>query len=68
MRKLTVFNHVTLDGVMQSPAGPDEDTRDGFSRGGWAQAGNDQVMADFMVAGRGGDPVEIGRASCRERV
>ena len=33
MRKLTVFNHVTLDGVMQSPAGPDEDTRDGFAHG-----------------------------------
>jgi dihydrofolate reductase len=56
MRKLTVFNHVTLDGVMQSPAGPDEDTRDGFSRGGWAQAGNDQVMADFIGVGRGGEP------------
>jgi dihydrofolate reductase len=56
MRKLTVFNHVTLDGVMQSPAGPDEDTRDGFSRGGWAQAGNDQVMADFIGAGLGGEP------------
>ena len=56
MRKLTVFNHVTLDGVMQSPAGPDEDTRDGFCRGGWAQAGNDQVMADFIGAGLGGEP------------
>jgi dihydrofolate reductase len=56
MRKLTVFNHVTLDGVMQAPASPDEDTRDGFSRGGWAQAGNDQVMADFIGLGRGGEP------------
>ena len=56
MRKLTVFNHVTLDGVMQAPASPDEDTRGGFSRGGWAQAGNDQVMADFIGAGLGGEP------------
>lgn len=56
MRKLTVFNHVTLDGVMQAPASPDEDTRGGFSRGGWAQAGNDQVMADFIGVGRGGEP------------
>jgi dihydrofolate reductase len=56
MRKLTVLNHVTLDGVMQAPASPDEDTRGGFSRGGWAQAGNDQVMADFMGVGRGGEP------------
>jgi hypothetical protein len=37
---------------MQAPARPDEDTRSGFGRGGWAQAGNDQVMADFMGAGR----------------
>jgi len=56
MRKLTVFNHVTLDGVMQAPASPDEDTRGGFSRGGWAQAGNDQAMADFLGVGRGGEP------------
>jgi dihydrofolate reductase len=56
MRKLTVVNHMTLDGVMQAPASPDEDTRDGFSRGGWAQAGNDAVMADFLGVGRGGEP------------
>jgi dihydrofolate reductase len=56
MRKLTVINHMTLDGVMQAPARPDEDTRGGFSRGGWGQAGSDQVMADFMGVGRGGDP------------
>ena len=56
MRKLTVINHMSLDGVMQAPASPDEDTRGGFSRGGWAQAGNDQVMADFMGVGRGGEP------------
>ena len=50
MRKLTVINHMSLDGVMQAPARPDEDTRGGFSRGGWAQAGNDQVMADLHLA------------------
>jgi dihydrofolate reductase len=59
MRKLTVITHVTLDGVMQAPGRPDEDTRGGFGRGGWAQAGNDQVMADFMGVGRGGDPVAL---------
>jgi hypothetical protein len=48
MRKLTVINHMTLDGVMQAPARPDEDTSDGFNRGGWAQAGNDQVMAETV--------------------
>jgi hypothetical protein len=59
MRKLTVINHMTLDGVMQAPGRPDEDTRGGFSRGGWAQAGNDEVMASFMAAGQGGDPMAL---------
>jgi dihydrofolate reductase len=31
-----VINSVTLDGVVQAPGRPDEDTRDGFSYGGWA--------------------------------
>jgi dihydrofolate reductase len=42
--KLYVFNHLTLDGVMQSPGGPDEDRRGGFQHGGWAQPDNDDVM------------------------
>lgn len=36
MGKVIVMNGMTLDGVMQSPARPDEDTRDGFAHGGWA--------------------------------
>ena len=36
MRKIIVFNNITLDGVIQSPAGPDEDPRGGFTKGGWA--------------------------------
>jgi hypothetical protein len=34
MGKVIVMNWVTLDGVMQSPGRPDEDTRGGFQRGG----------------------------------
>ena len=45
MAKVLVVNHVTLDGVMQAPARPDEDTRDGFVHGGWAMARNDELMA-----------------------
>jgi dihydrofolate reductase len=48
--KITVVNHVTLDGVMQAPARADEDTRDGFEHGGWAIPGNDPVMGQAMAA------------------
>ncbi len=49
MGKVIVINHLTLDGVMQGPARPDEDTRGGFERGGWAIAGNDEVMGAKMA-------------------
>ena len=42
--RIVVINHLTLDGVMQSPGRPDEDTRDGFSHGGWATPGIDPAM------------------------
>jgi dihydrofolate reductase len=48
MRRILVLNHVTLDGVMQGPGRPDEDTRDGFDQGGWAMADNDDVMMQAM--------------------
>ncbi len=35
MGKIVVFMNLTLDGVMQSPARPDEDRRGGFEYGGW---------------------------------
>jgi len=54
--ELVVTNHVTLDGVMQAPAGADEDPRGGFEHGGWAAANADEVMAKAMGEGmaRGG--------------
>jgi dihydrofolate reductase len=42
--RIRVINHLTLDGVMQGPGRPDEDTRDGFEHGGWAMDANDDVM------------------------
>src|SRR6266446_6214134 len=36
MSKVVVFMNLTLDGVMQAPARPDEDRRGGFEHGGWA--------------------------------
>jgi dihydrofolate reductase len=48
MRRIAVVNNVTLDGVMQAPARPDEDVRGGFAHGGWAVPYNDDVMAAEM--------------------
>jgi dihydrofolate reductase len=35
MGRIVACTNLTLDGVMQSPARPDEDDRDGFTHGGW---------------------------------
>ena len=35
MRKVIVLEHITLDGVIQAPGGPDEDASGGFAFGGW---------------------------------
>ena len=35
MRKIIVLSFITLDGVMQAPGGPDEDSSSGFKYGGW---------------------------------
>ncbi len=55
MGKVIVMNGVTLDGVMQGPGRPDEDTRDGFERGGWAIPYSDETMVAKMGEQMGGD-------------
>jgi dihydrofolate reductase len=51
MSKVIVHNSVTLDGVMQAPARADEDLRDGFQHGGWAQPYFDEVMVSVATEG-----------------
>jgi dihydrofolate reductase len=57
MGKVTVINSVTLDGVMQAPARPDEDTRGGFPHGGWGIPYQDSVignkMGELMASSKG---------------
>jgi dihydrofolate reductase len=60
--KVRVINHMSLDGVIQSPSGPDEDRRGGFDQGGWAVPNNDEVMARVMGEGMAeGGPLLFGR-------
>jgi dihydrofolate reductase len=49
MRSVTVTMWVTLDGVVQGLGRPDEDTRGGFTHGGWGQRYNDEVMGREMA-------------------
>ncbi len=53
--RVVVVNHVSLDGVLQGPGRPDEDTRDGFQHGGWAQQANDPAMGSAMSERMGSD-------------
>ncbi len=49
MRSITVTMWVSLDGVAQSLGRPDEDTRGGFTHGGWGPRYNDEVMGREMA-------------------
>jgi len=53
---IVVICNLTLDGVMQGPAQPDEDRRGGFTRGGWAVPYSADAMGRVMGerAGRQG--------------
>ena len=44
MRKVIVIEFITLDGVIQAPGGPKEDTSGGFAYGGWEVPYGDDVV------------------------
>ncbi len=48
MRKIIILSFVTLDGVMQAPGGPEEDTSGGFEHGGWSVPYFDNFLGKVM--------------------
>jgi len=49
MRKIIVLSFITLDGVMQAPGGPEEDTSGGFKYGGWTASYFDDAAGKIMA-------------------
>lgn len=48
MRKITVLSMITMDGVMQAPGGPEEDTSGNFQYGGWTVSYGDELFGEIM--------------------
>lgn len=48
MRKLIVLEHISLDGVIQAPGGPDEDTSGDFAHGGWIAPYSDALLGTAL--------------------
>jgi len=48
MRKVIVLSFVSLDGVIQAPGGPEEDTSGGFAYGGWTAPYSDDVLGTVI--------------------
>ena len=48
MRKIIVLEHISLDGVIQAPGGPDEETSGGFTHGGWISPHSDAILGTAL--------------------
>jgi dihydrofolate reductase len=48
MRKIIVLEHISLDGVIQAPGGPEEDTSGGFAHGGWIASYSDATLGTAL--------------------
>ncbi|MFF0107341.1 dihydrofolate reductase family protein [Streptomyces hirsutus] len=60
--KLTLTQFLTLDGVCQGPGSPDEDTSDGFTRGGWFVPYLDEAFEQLAATWLGrADALLLGR-------
>ena len=68
MRKLIVSTFASLDGIIQAPGGPEEDTTGGFNFGGWMFNYSDEGM-DISASGFDGKDRELvlGRRNAHQR-
>ncbi len=55
MRQIRVIEHISLDGVIQGPGGPEEDRGGGFAYGGWAAPHSGPAGGEAIVAAHGDD-------------
>ena len=62
MRKIIVHEFITLDGVIQAPGSPTEDTDGGFTHGGWTLPyWHDDIGAHFGQIFADADTLLLGR-------
>lgn len=64
MRKIIVQEFITLDGIMQAPGAPEEDTASGFKFGGWVApyfTAVDEQAAGFMERWMQSTDILLGR-------
>lgn len=53
MRKLTLIQHISLDGIIQAPGGPNEDTDNNFTHGGWIAPHSDPLIRQTILSTHG---------------
>lgn len=53
MRMIRIIEHISLDGVIQGPGGPEEDPGNGFKHGGWAVPHHDDAVGEAIEAAQG---------------
>ena len=63
MRKITVVSMISLDGVLQAPGGPDEDTSGGFEFGGWSAPYDDDAFNEHFAPLMGPTDLLLGRTT-----
>lgn len=49
MRRIIIIEHISLDGIIQAPGGPEEDRDGGFEHGGWSATFKDPAIGNVVM-------------------